>query len=81
MGLPISIASGKAQGRWLEFVEERVTVTSKVLGVMKNVKMTGLTEVVANILRQLRLDEIGASQRMRVIRVINNTICETHSPS
>lgn len=74
-GLPVSMARANAQGVWLEFVEERVSVTSKVLGVMKNVKMTGLTDIVANSLRKLRTDEIGASQRMRVIRVINNTIC------
>ncbi|KAJ5639919.1 P-loop containing nucleoside triphosphate hydrolase protein [Penicillium longicatenatum] len=73
-GLPISMARANAQGVWLEFVEKRVSVTSKVLGVMKNVKMTGLTNIVANSLRKLRKDEIGASQRMRVIRVINNTI-------
>lgn len=75
VGLPVSIASGKAQGIWLEAVEERISVTSKVLAVMKNVKMTGLTDIVASSLRRLRLDEIGASQRMRVIRVVNNTIC------
>ncbi|KAJ5246170.1 P-loop containing nucleoside triphosphate hydrolase protein [Penicillium chermesinum] len=74
VGLPISMARAKAQGVWLEFVEERVSVTSKVLGVMRNIKMTGLTDIVADSLRKLRTDEIGASQRMRVIRVINNTI-------
>ncbi|KAJ6002742.1 P-loop containing nucleoside triphosphate hydrolase protein [Penicillium sp. IBT 35674x] len=73
-GLSVSMARANAQGLWLEFVEERVSVTSKVLGVMKNVKMTGLTDIVANSLRKLRTDEIGASQRMRVIQVINNTI-------
>ncbi|KAJ5950082.1 hypothetical protein N7454_001666 [Penicillium verhagenii] len=73
-GLPVSMARANAQGVWLEFVERRVSVTSKVLGVMKNVKMTGLTDIVANSLRKLRTDEIGASQRMRIIRVINNTI-------
>ncbi|KAJ5499877.1 ABC transporter integral membrane type 1 [Penicillium expansum] len=31
-GVPLAVACGKAQGIWLEAVEERVAVTSKVLG-------------------------------------------------
>lgn len=37
-GIPLAVASGNAQGIWLEAVEERVAVTSKVLGVMKKHK-------------------------------------------
>ncbi|KAJ5678957.1 P-loop containing nucleoside triphosphate hydrolase protein [Penicillium macrosclerotiorum] len=69
-GIPLSIASGNAQGIWLEAVEERVAVTSKVLGVMKSIKMTGLTEVIANSLRDLRSGEIQASFLFRLYSVL-----------
>ncbi|GLI78089.1 hypothetical protein PoHVEF18_006388 [Penicillium ochrochloron] len=66
IGIPLAIASGKAQGTWLEAVEERVAVTSKVLGVMKSIKMTGLTEVISNNIRGLRSQEINASFTFRL---------------
>ncbi|KAJ5740408.1 P-loop containing nucleoside triphosphate hydrolase protein [Penicillium malachiteum] len=72
--IPFAIATGNAQGKWLEAVEERVAVTSKVLGVMKNVKMTGLTDIVASILRNLRLGEISSSRPFRLLNVLNVTI-------
>ncbi|KAJ5629255.1 P-loop containing nucleoside triphosphate hydrolase protein [Penicillium herquei] len=72
--IPFAIATGNAQGKWLEAVEERVAVTSKVLGVMKNVKMTGLTDIVANTLRNLRLGEISSSRPFRLLNVLNVTI-------
>ncbi|KAJ5279061.1 hypothetical protein N7478_004433 [Penicillium angulare] len=72
--VPLAIASGNAQGEWLESVEERVAVTSKVLGVMKNIKMTGLTNVAARTLRNLRSDEIKSAIPFRLYNVINITI-------
>ncbi|KAJ5587013.1 P-loop containing nucleoside triphosphate hydrolase protein [Penicillium hispanicum] len=73
-GIPLAIASGKAQGTWLEAVEERVSATSNVLGVMKNIKMTGLAAVVSNNLRALREREIKASTPFRLYTVINVTV-------
>lgn len=68
-GLPLAVASGNAQGVWLEAIEERVAVTSKVLGVMKNIKMTGLTDVIANNIRSLRSQEIKSSFLYRLYGV------------
>lgn len=73
--VPLAISAGNAQGTWLEAVEERVAVTSKILGVMKNIKMTGLTNVAAGILRTLRLNEIKDSRPFRLYTVFNITIC------
>lgn len=74
-GVPLSVASGNAQGIWLEAVEERVAVTSKVLGVMKNIKMTGLTDVIATNIRKLRLQEIKASFPYRLYGVLILASC------
>ncbi|KAJ5408595.1 P-loop containing nucleoside triphosphate hydrolase protein [Penicillium cosmopolitanum] len=69
-GIPLAIASGNAQGVWLEAIEERVAVTSRVLGVMKSIKMTGLTNVLANNLRDLRSQEIKTSYAFRLYNVL-----------
>ncbi|CAI7570859.1 unnamed protein product [Penicillium viridicatum] len=73
-GVPLAVASGKSQGIWLEAVEERVTVTSKVLGVMKNIKMTGLTETISSSLRDLRSAEIDASFPFRLYETLGVTL-------
>ncbi|KAJ5085777.1 P-loop containing nucleoside triphosphate hydrolase protein [Penicillium argentinense] len=69
-GVPLAVASSSAQGLWLEAVEERVAVTAKVLGVMKNIKMTGLTDVIADLVRKLRVQEIKAAFPYRLYGVI-----------
>jgi hypothetical protein len=76
IGIPLAIASGNAQGTWLEAVEERVAVTSKVLGVMKSIKMTGLTEVISKNIRELRSQEIKASFAFRLYTVLIITFCQ-----
>ncbi|KAJ5139829.1 P-loop containing nucleoside triphosphate hydrolase protein [Penicillium atrosanguineum] len=73
-GIPLALASANAQGTWLEAVEERVAVTSRVLGVMKSIKMTGLTETIANNIRDLRSQEIKASFLYRLYTVIIITV-------
>jgi hypothetical protein len=70
----LAVVSGNAQGTWLEAVEERVAVTSKVLGVMKNIKMTGLTETISRSLQDLRAAEIEASFKYRLLGVIRLTL-------
>jgi ATP-binding cassette subfamily C (CFTR/MRP) protein 1 len=75
-GIPLALASAKAQGTWLEAVEERVAVTSKVLGVMKSIKMTGLTDTISDNIRDLRSQEIKASFLYRLYTVVIVTVCE-----
>ncbi|CAG8000629.1 unnamed protein product [Penicillium salamii] len=73
-GVPLAVSCGEAQGVWLEAVEERVAVTSRVLGVMKSVKMTGLTETISNSLRDLRSAEINSSFRFRLYEALGITL-------
>jgi hypothetical protein len=51
-------------------------VTSKVLGVMKSIKMTGFTKVISNDIRQLRTQEIRASFAFRLYTVLIITFCQ-----
>ncbi|CAG7924068.1 unnamed protein product [Penicillium olsonii] len=73
-GVPLAVSCGEAQGVWLEAVEERVAVTSRVLGVMKSVKMTGLTETISNSLRDLRSAEIDSSFKFRLSEALGVTL-------
>lgn len=56
---------GKAQVNWIKRIQTRIDVTAKMLQGMKGVKMLGLTERVADIVSQLRMDEISKSLNMR----------------
>lgn len=51
-----------------------MTVTSKVLGVMKNIKMTGLTQTISSSLRDLRSAEIDASFPFRLYETFGITL-------
>ncbi|KAJ6784449.1 hypothetical protein PWT90_09718 [Aphanocladium album] len=68
-GLPIAGAAGNAQSPWLDAIEDRLSVTAKALGSMKAVKMTGLGDLVSTTLTRLRLEEIRASLRYRVLNI------------
>lgn len=80
-GLPLAVAIGTFNEIWLEAVEKRLAATSKILGTMKNVKMTGLTDIISNALRGLRTAEISASFRYRLYSVLSITLCMSPSPS
>jgi ATP-binding cassette subfamily C (CFTR/MRP) protein 1 len=76
-GMPLAVASGNAQGSWLEAIEKRIAVTSKMLGAMKGIKMTGLTDSVSVSVTKHRMDEIRASRRFRLYGVLVVTLCLT----
>ncbi|KAL2419956.1 ABC multidrug transporter B [Exophiala dermatitidis] len=54
-----------AQKRWLEAVERRVAVTTRVLTNMKNVKMLGLADHMAGMMEALRTAELNISLALR----------------
>lgn len=60
------------QKAWLEAIQTRVNATSEILGSMKGVKMTGLTEKVASIIQGLRVRELDLSVKYRHLSVINS---------
>ncbi|TQN65415.1 ABC transporter atnG [Colletotrichum shisoi] len=65
----ISVASRTAQMRWIEKIQERLRVTTTVLGEMKAVKMLGLTDVMSTTIQRLRTDEINTSKSFRKLLV------------
>lgn len=74
-GMPIAVAAGNAQGQWLEAIETRIAVTSKVLGAMKGIKMTGLVRPISANVARLRELEIRASGLFRLYTVFVLTLC------
>lgn len=76
IGLPLAKAAGNAQTPWLEAIENRLAATAKVLGAMKAIKSTGLTDIVSSRVENLRLAEIHASLRHRVLIIFSAVICK-----
>ncbi|KAI0201172.1 P-loop containing nucleoside triphosphate hydrolase protein [Astrocystis sublimbata] len=64
----------KSQKLWLEAIQARINFTSEILGSMKNVKMLGLTEQMANLIKGLRNDEIAKSKKFRQVQATNISI-------
>ncbi|KAG6028095.1 hypothetical protein E4U19_001674 [Claviceps sp. Clav32 group G5] len=69
-GIPIATAAGNAQVPWLEAIEKRLAVTSKALGNMKAIRMTGLTDAIHKFVSNLRAQEIQASRLFRLLSVL-----------
>ncbi|OHE98210.1 ABC transporter [Colletotrichum orchidophilum] len=65
----ISVASRIAQMRWIEKIQERLRVTTTMLGEMKTVKMLGLADVMSTTIEELRNDEINTSKSFRKLLV------------
>ncbi|KAK8079856.1 hypothetical protein PG997_007674 [Apiospora hydei] len=63
-----------AMGAWVEKVQRRVGITSKMLGHMKGIKMSGLTKSLADSINQMRTDEFKAAAPFRLISSLSATI-------
>lgn len=59
------------QAQWLEAIERRIAVTSQMLGSMKGVKMCGLTDVLGNHIRAMRMEELRISGKFRRLLIWN----------
>ncbi|CRG91304.1 ABC transporter C family member 3 [Talaromyces islandicus] len=75
----IAAWSNKYQKSWIEKVEERLSVTSSIVGDMKAIKMLGLGDKLFNIIDKLRQAEITESIKFR--RLIISQIFFSNSPS
>ncbi|KAK4168151.1 ABC transporter [Cladorrhinum sp. PSN259] len=75
-GLTIGVASftPRFQIRWIEKLESRIAITSTVLGAMKAIKITNLTQKVAKVLNAAREDELATARNFRIVTVITATI-------
>ncbi|KAE9375968.1 ABC transporter-like protein [Stipitochalara longipes BDJ] len=66
--------TGPRQGAWNKAVQERVAVTSSILGAVKNVKMAGLSTLMASKIQMLRKSELELSKKFRVLTVLINLV-------
>lgn len=57
--------TGDAQKKWMAAIQRRVGLTSTVIANTKNLKLSGLTQPVANSIQQLRVSEIASGSGFR----------------
>ena len=76
----ISSATAGRQKTWLEAIEARVSATSNMLGSMKGVKTTGLTDRLYDIISKMKEDEIMKSRRFRMLLLITAAIGTVQVP-
>ncbi|KAL4758550.1 uncharacterized protein BDW70DRAFT_170256 [Aspergillus foveolatus] len=67
--MKIAMMAGERQNLWIEAIQKRVAVTAEMLGSMKGVKITGLTDLLFNKIQALREHEILASQKFRSLLI------------
>lgn len=66
--------TGPRQKIWMEEIQKRVGLTSTVVGQMKNLKMSGLAAPVGKLVQQMRIDELRAGARFRMILSFTATL-------
>ncbi|QKX60884.1 uncharacterized protein TRUGW13939_08030 [Talaromyces rugulosus] len=59
--------AGPRQKTWMERIQKRVGLTSNVIGEMKHFKIAGLVGPVEEAIQQMRVDELKAGARFRMI--------------
>ncbi|KAH8703553.1 P-loop containing nucleoside triphosphate hydrolase protein [Talaromyces proteolyticus] len=69
MTFKISARGKRYQKLWAEKVEERLAVTSSMLGDMRAIKMLGLSDKLFDIVDKLRRTEIYESRKFRILLV------------
>jgi len=61
--------TGPRQKLWMEKIQKRVGLTSGIIGQMKHIKISGLTESVEKTIQSMRLDELDAGAHFRTVIV------------
>jgi ABC-type multidrug transport system fused ATPase/permease subunit len=62
------------QGEWTKKTQNRVTVTSSVIGHIKAILISGRAEHLASMVQKLRDDELRAGSRFRILMVFSTCI-------
>lgn len=66
--------TGPRQKIWMEEIQKRVGLTSTVVGQMKNLKISGLAAPIGKLIQQMRIDELRAGARFRMILSFTATL-------
>lgn len=77
----VSALENTSQRLWIERVQERLKVTSSMLGDMKAIKLLGLTDRMESILQGLRQVEIETSKVFRKLLIWEIFLCKPCSVS
>jgi ABC-type multidrug transport system fused ATPase/permease subunit len=62
--------AGPSQRAWMAGVQQRVGLTATVIGSMKSIKLSGLSEAVADYVQNLRVEELTAGSRFRKMTLV-----------
>jgi hypothetical protein len=76
----LAVPSGRSQAAWIKASEERVTATSKTLGSVKWLKISGLNDVAFQALQKLRIHELQVSRSYRLFLGASLILRELRSP-
>ncbi|KAI0113784.1 multidrug resistance-like protein [Nemania sp. FL0031] len=80
IALFVSILSGprsqKSMMAWIGKVQERIGITSTMLGHMKSIKMSGMGENLGRSIAQLRKDEIDAAAPFRIMSAVISAVAQ-----
>ncbi|KXH40319.1 hypothetical protein CNYM01_09093 [Colletotrichum nymphaeae SA-01] len=66
----------KYQIIWVENVQKRIGITSAMIGHIKSIKMSGLTQKLSQTLADLRLAEMRAATPFRVIGAVTSAVAQ-----
>ncbi|KAI8275314.1 ABC transporter atnG [Colletotrichum sp. SAR11_240] len=69
-------ATQKYQVAWIEKVQKRIGITSAMMGHVKSIKMSGLTQKLSQTIADLRLSEMKAATPFRVIAAITSAVAQ-----
>jgi ATP-binding cassette subfamily C (CFTR/MRP) protein 1 len=69
---------GERQRNWAAATEQRLSITSSVLGGIKGVKMMGLSEKASEMLQHERVKETKQMEKLHWIIVWKNVIGKKH---
>ena len=69
----------KAQKKWVDAVETRVSSTATILKSTKAIKMTGLADFVIPFLQGLRIEELNRSKHFRKATTARNAISKSRA--
>ncbi|GLA44097.1 hypothetical protein AnigIFM63309_002358 [Aspergillus niger] len=58
------------QNAWVETIQERTSITSTMLGSIRNLKLLGLSAVIGSLLQRLRVHENVVARKIRWITVV-----------
>ncbi|KAK6338386.1 hypothetical protein TWF730_002449 [Orbilia blumenaviensis] len=64
----------KYQLEWMEELQKRTGITSSIMGSLKGIKMLGLSDRLARFVQMLRVNEVTASKKFRMLAVYSSTL-------